>query len=400
MHVKKHIYIKIKMRVISVNMELVITQSNLTLFGGAERVLLKIAAHYDAKIYTLEYNPNTTFEEFKNLNVIKLKSNPISNMLPYGRIKQGINYGLGFYNMKIKDDYDVINAHMAPSHWIRNKNERVLWYCHTPLRDIYDLYKYRLSMKRPHQKPIYIIGARAVRMIDKSVTKKIDFIFTNSLNTQSRVKEYYKRDDSEVLYAGIDAKKYKNNGDDKFFFYPSRISPNKRQEFAIAAFKLFSKKIKNYKLIIAGGLSKDGAFQNYYDLIKELSKDNKNIKIATNISELEYNDLLSRCTAVLFPPINEDYGLVPLEAMASGKPVIAINEGGPKETIINKKSGFLVNTIEEMAERMAYISENPSIAIEMGKIGKKHVTEKFSWELFFEKFDRRARQISKGKSRI
>lgn len=149
------------MRVISVNMELVITQSNLTLFGGAERVLLKIAAHYDAKIYTLEYNPNTTFEEFKNLNVIKLKSNPISNMLPYGRIKQGINYGLGFYNMKIKDDYDVINAHMAPSHWIRNKNERVLWYCHTPLRDIYDLYKYRLSMKRPHQKPIYIMGARA-----------------------------------------------------------------------------------------------------------------------------------------------------------------------------------------------------------------------------------------------
>ena len=96
--------------------------------------------------------------------------------------------------MKIKDDYDVINAHMAPSHWIRNKNERVLWYCHTPLRDVYDLYKYRLSMKRPHQKPIYMMGARAVRMIDKSVTKRIDFIFTNSQNTQSRVKEYYKRD--------------------------------------------------------------------------------------------------------------------------------------------------------------------------------------------------------------
>ena len=56
-------------------------------------------------------------------------------MMPYGRVSQGLNYGLSFYNFKIKEDYDVINAHIAPSHWIRNRNERVLWYVHTPLRD-------------------------------------------------------------------------------------------------------------------------------------------------------------------------------------------------------------------------------------------------------------------------
>ena len=52
----------------------------------------------------------------------------------------------------------MINAHMAPSHWVRNKNERTLWYCHTPLRDIYDLYHYRMSMRKPYMRPVYMAG--------------------------------------------------------------------------------------------------------------------------------------------------------------------------------------------------------------------------------------------------
>ena len=62
--------------------------------------------------------------------------------------------------------------------------------------------------------------------------------------------------------------------------------------------------------------------------------------------------MYSKCTAVLYPPLNEDYGLVPLEAMASGKPIIAANEGGPKETIADNKTGILVNSAEEMANAM------------------------------------------------
>ncbi|MFI5412803.1 MAG: hypothetical protein ACHQX1_02835, partial [Candidatus Micrarchaeales archaeon] len=102
-------------------MKLVITQSNLTLKGGAERILLKVAQHYKAKIYTAEYKKEATFPEYKDLDIEVVGKRGLSGMLPYGRVAQGINYGLTFYNFKIKDDYDVINPHMAPGHWIRHK---------------------------------------------------------------------------------------------------------------------------------------------------------------------------------------------------------------------------------------------------------------------------------------
>ena len=375
---------------------MIITQTNLTIYGGAERILLKIAKHYRAKIYTLEYNPNTTFEGFKDIDIELIKPNKFSKILPYGRVSQGLNYGLGFYNFKIPEDYDLINAHMAPSHWIRNKNERVLWYCHTPLRDIYDLYKFRLSMKKWHQKPIYIAGSKGVKLLDGKIVKKIEYIFANSMNTKSRIEKYYGRNDAKVLHGAIDYKDYKNEGDEQFFFYPSRISPNKRQEFTIDAFNSISKKNKNYKLIIAGALSKDSSFKEYYNMLQAKAKTNKNIHILTNISDKEYKHLISKSTAVLFPPINEDYGLVPLDAMAAGKPIIAINQGGPKETIINNKTGFLINSKEEMADKMEYIISHPSIANQIGKAGIVHVRKNFSWELFFNQFDKQVRHIAKN----
>ena len=107
-------------------MKVIIAQSNLTLRGGAERIVLKVAQHYDAKIYTAEYDASGTYEGFKDLDISVVKKGFVSSMLPYGRVSQGLHYGLSFYGLKIKEDYDVINAHIAPSHWIRNRNERVL----------------------------------------------------------------------------------------------------------------------------------------------------------------------------------------------------------------------------------------------------------------------------------
>ena len=101
-------------------LKLIIAQSNLTLKGGA-RVVLKIAQHYKASIYTIEYDKDKTFDEFKDLDVNVIGKGMISKLLPYGRVSQGLNYGVSFYNLKLKEDYDVINAHMVPSHWIRNR---------------------------------------------------------------------------------------------------------------------------------------------------------------------------------------------------------------------------------------------------------------------------------------
>jgi glycosyltransferase involved in cell wall biosynthesis len=373
------------------------TQANLTLRGGAERVVLKIAEHYKAPIYTAEYDPDRTFFAFKNLDV-RVISEGKKGIIPYGRAMQGLKYGLSFYNYKIKEDYDVINAHIAPSHWIRNRNERVLWYCHTPLRDIYDLYKYRMSLKKIHQKPVYGIGAAFVKMMDRNVVKEVEAIYTNSSNTESRIEKYLKRNDATVLGGGIDAKDYRNAGDEKYFFYPSRISPNKRQDYAIRAFRSLRKNGggKGYKLIIAGATSKDPLYNNYYIKIKEMAKGDRDIRILENITDKELKSIYSRASAVLYCPIDEDYGLVPLEAMASGKPVISVNEGGPRDTVADGKTGFLVNNEYEMGKRMGELASSPALGEKMGKEGRRLVQKKYSWAAFFREFDIGLKRVAKG----
>ncbi len=376
-------------------MKLVITQSNLTLKGGGERVLLKIAQRYGAKIYTAEYDRKATFPEFADLDVEVIGGRG-SRILPYGRAMQGLNYGLAFYNLRIKDDYDVINAHMAPGQWARNRNERLLWYCHTPLRDIYDLYDFRMSLKRPYQRPVYMLGAAAVRSIDQRVTRRIEMIVANSANTRERVRKYYGRD-ARVISGGIDYEDYSNGGDGKYFLYPSRISPNKRQLFAIDAFRAFRrvKELGGYRLVIAGAVSTDPFYRKYYDEVVRAARRVSGVEIVTDASDKRWRSLYSRATAVLYPPMNEDYGLVPLEAMASGKPVIAVNEGGPRETILDGKTGFLVNNENEMAAKMRFVAAHPSTAEDMGRKGMARVREHYSWASFFRSFDKALDRVKK-----
>ncbi len=370
-------------------------QSNLTLKGGAERVVLKIAQHYKASIYTIEYDKDKTFEEFKDLDINVMGKGVLSKLLPYGRVSQGLNYGISFYNLKLKEDYDVINAHMVPSHWIRNNNERVLWYVHTPFRDVYDLYEFRMRLKKFYQKPVHWAGIRAVRSIDQKVVKSIEGILSNSMNTRSRIVKYYGRRDSTVLNGGIEHEKYSDNGSEKYFLYPARFSPNKRQEYTIDAFRLFEKKMQGYKLLLVGPVSKDKAYYDYYLRIAEEAKKSSAIKILRDVDDEKLRDLYSRCTAVLYTPVNEDYGLVPLEAMASSKPIIAVNEGGPKETVENGKTGFLVDSEQEMADKMASVAEDPQLANELGRNGRKNVVERYSWEVFFREFDKHLKKVSK-----
>ncbi len=365
-------------------MKLAITQSNLTLRGGTERVVLEIAKRYKAPIYVAEYDPENTFEEYQNLDV-RVISKAMGGFLPYGRISQGISYGLAFSKLDLEEQYDVINAHMAPSHWVSRKNSNVLWYCHTPLRDVYDLYDYRMSLRRRHTRPVYALGISVVRRIDQSAVKRISSIVVNSANVGARVQKYYGRNDAKVISPGIDYRKYSNKGDEKFFFYPSRFSPNKRQDLAINAFREFSSHTEGYALVLAGPVSKDKFYSDYYKTVEALANSVGNVKILHNIGDRELIDLYSRCTAVLYPPINEDFGIVPLEAMASSKPVVAIDDGGPRETVRN--AGILVRGADSMAAAMKRIVKNPDMAQSMGRKGKERVKKEYSWGTFFKKFD-------------
>ena len=122
------------------------------------------------------------------------------------------------------------------------------------------------------------------------------------------------------------------------------------------------------------------------------------IEIVNDVNGQEaQGDLYSNCTAVLYPPINEDYGLVPLEAMASYKPVIAVNEGGIKETVEDGKTGMLVNTIEEMGNAMKEIAENPACKADR-QIWKGTCSEALLLEGLLQGIRQRAKKVKKGRA--
>lgn len=376
-------------------MKLIVLQPYLNLRGGVERVVMKVAEHYGAKIYTLEYEKNSTFGGFKGLDIeIIGKEAPLSKFLPY-RASQGLRYGYNFYNMKVREDYDVLNPHISPSEWISHKNQRVLWYCHTPPREVYDLYETRMQNRPYREKLLYAAMTGAYKMMAGRLIKKIEKIATNSDTTRERIRKYYGRD-ATVINPGIDYELFSDKGDEKFFFYPSRIVLNKRQDYVIQAFKHFVSKRgkKDYRLVLAGTLSKDPEHIKYYKKLKSMSQ-GLNIRIETNIGEHELTEMYSKCTAVLFAAINEDFGFIPLEAMASSKPIISVNEGGPTDTIENNRTGFLVSSPREMGTRMLEIARSDSLASRMGKAGRKRVVKNYSWDAFFKKFDVALKEVAK-----
>jgi glycosyltransferase involved in cell wall biosynthesis len=360
--------------------------------GGAERTILRIAQHYNSTIYTAEYNKRTTFSEYKDLDVKVISKTHFTRIMPYSRSIQGLDYGLSFYNYKIREDYDVIGAHIGPSHWIRKRNERVLWHCHTPLRDIYDLYHFRMSMRAPHKRPIYRLGAAVVRKMDQEVVKKIELIMANGATTRERVKRYYGRD-AIIIGTGVDYENFYNDGDGKYFFSPSRFSPNQRQEYAIEAFRIFKKRVKGYRLVLCGSVSSDPFYAGYYKTIVKLARAVGDVVVLPGVTEEKVRKLFAEATAVLYTPRNEDLGVVPLEAMASRKPSISVNEGGPTDTVKKDITGFLVNSAEEMADKMEFVVKNKSAAERMAKNGFYDVRKRYSWRAFFGRYDRAIRKV-------
>ncbi|CAG9567920.1 unnamed protein product [Danaus chrysippus] len=154
-------------------------------------------------------------------------------------------------------------------------------------------------------------------------------------------------------------------------------------------------------LIIAGGfdpinLENMEHFIELTDLTAELDLEEK-VTFMKSPRDLEKVSLLYNCKALIYTPSNEHFGIVPLEAMYYSKPVIAVNSGGPTETIVNEVTGFLCEpTSESFAKAMFTLMTDPELCRKLGEAGRKRFDTKFSFEAFTNQIDgilTRERQI-------
>ena len=162
----------------------------------------------------------------------------------------------------------------------------------------------------------------------------------------------------------------------EYIFTASRLEGLKRIDLLIKAYK----KVKSdLPFLIAG----TGGQENY---LKELAKDDKRIKFLGFVSDEELKDLYSKALFVPFVPYKEDYGLITIEAMQSGKAVLTVEDaGGPTEIVKHKKTGLIVKPkVEEVAEAMQWLIDNKEETIKMGNLGKESIKQ-ISWENFSKK---------------
>ena len=160
----------------------------------------------------------------------------------------------------------------------------------------------------------------------------------------------------------------------------------KNIELGIRAFLKFKEKYpkySNFSLIVAGQVDKKSG--SYLRALRKISDGRKDVKFVVSPSEEKLKKLYSECYTVLLASLNEDWGLTLLEGNAYGKPTIAVNRGGPKESQIDGKTGYLVNPkVEDFVEKMARFAESKQLTRKLGKQARKKV-KKYDWSNFIDR---------------
>ncbi|PSP95635.1 group 1 glycosyl transferase [Halobacteriales archaeon QS_4_62_28] len=198
-------------------------------------------------------------------------------------------------------------------------------YCHSTPRWFYDLYHDRKGS------PVGILArplVRYLRMRDMTVDPRVDYYFANSPIIARRLRKYYNRD-AEVLYPPVSLERYHNEGNDGYYLHLGRLDEEKGVPNIVRAFDG-----TEHCLVLAGG--EGDIDEGCHSTIERAP----NIDYRGFVSEAEKYDLLAHCQAVVFNGHNEDFGIVPIEANASGKPCLARDDGFPGVYIEDGKNGY------------------------------------------------------------
>ena len=177
----------------------------------------------------------------------------------------------------------------------------------------------------------------------------------------------------DMIYPPIDVDQYRFRSSEDYYLSVTRFEAYKRIDWQIEAFRG-----TNEKLVIIGTGPLYGVYSEY---IKNHRINN--ITLLNALPQDELVDYYSRCKAFIFTPYKEHFGMTPLEAMASGKPVISVREGGPLEYVVEGVNGFYFDTVSELQRKICTLSDEK---LESMKHECMKTAEKFDTSVFIKKF--------------
>jgi glycosyltransferase involved in cell wall biosynthesis len=223
--------------------------------------------------------------------------------------------------------YDLI---LSSSHCVA-KGVRVprgtlhLCYCFTPMRYVWDLYDDYFGARAPWAVRLAMPPvAAALRLWDRRTASRVNHYVAISRFVADRIARCYGRD-AEVIYPPVDCQRFRLSEDaGEFYLVVSALTPYKRVDLAVEAANRLG-----VRLVVVGSGSEERR-------LRALA--GPSVEFLGWRPDAEVAELYARCRALLFPGV-DDFGIVPLEAMASGKPVIAFDRGGARETVVPLAAG-------------------------------------------------------------
>jgi len=322
-------------------MKVALVHDFLTQYGGAEKVLEVLHEIWpDAPVYTLFYDQKALGNKFKGWDI---RVSPIQN-LPFG--VSHYRWYLGLMPVAIERfdlrNYDlVVSSSSAYAKGVLTHGQtKHLCYCYSPTRylwsDAYDYLNGLSGAERVFKKLLPPL-LTYLRNWDYLAAQRPDKLIAISQFIEERIRHYYRREPSAIIYPPTETEKfYLSDQLENYYLLISRLRPYKKIDLAIRAFNQLKIPLK----IIGTGYDKS---------LRQLA--GPSIEFLGSVSDEAKAKYLSHCQALIFPQ-EEDFGLVAVEAMASGRPVIAYRSGGALEIVEENKTGVFFNeqTWESLAE--------------------------------------------------
>lgn len=338
--------------------------------GGGERLVLMLARALKAPFITA-YKEKGAF----NPEDFSVKADILGKPISYPGFRYfGIRWRFFFKTKNLKNyDNIIFSANCLMAIHNCRKDAKKIFYCHTPIRNAYDLYPFYMKRMPWWKAFAYFVFVRLIRFVYEFNLKKVDIIVANSKHIQTRIKKYLKRD-SIVIYPPIDTNKFQWISQGDYYLSFARIDIVKRVVELAEAFK----EMPDKKLIIASTGTE-------VEKLKEVIKNAPNIEYVGRVEDEKLAELVGNCLATLYIPKDEDFGMSPLEGMAAGKPCLGVSEGGLLETISHKEDGYLLPanpTKQDIKTGVEYLSPQQCLEMKEACIKK---SSQFREEIFVEK---------------
>ncbi len=330
-------------------MKVALVHDYLNQMGGAERVVLAFHELFpDAPLYTSMYDPKRVDAAFRSMDIrtsfmqklplIKKHHQPFLPLYPYAMEHLDLR------------GYDLVLSSSSAfgKGVITRPGTMHICYCHTPMRWCwnYDEYVEREHLGKMARMvlPFFITN---LRVWDQTTSMRVDHFIANSPVVADRIQKYYRRE-AVVIPPPVEASRFlfePGTPPEDYFLIVSRLMPYKRIDLAIEA----CNRLQLPLVIIGGGRDEQR--------LKQLA--GPTIRFMGRLSDEEVLRYYARCRALILPG-EEDFGITPLEAQASGRPVIAFGAGGALASVVDGVTGvfFHAQSVDSLAETLATFDES------------------------------------------